>query len=62
MKARKIAGLALACAVALGVAQPASAGLKIDLVYIDKPPPFYVAGGGSCGRSCRSRPRTGNAR
>src|SRR5678810_1418241 len=46
MKARKIAGLALACAVALGVAQPVSAGLKIDLVYIDKPPPFYVAGGG----------------
>jgi len=46
MKACKIAGLALACAVALGVAQPASAGLKIDLVYIDKPPPFYVAGGG----------------
>jgi len=46
MKARKVAGLALACAMALGAAQPASAGLKIDLVYIDKPPPFYVAGGG----------------
>jgi len=32
--------------MAIGAAQPAFAGLKINLVYIDNPPLFYVAGGG----------------
>ena len=43
---RIVAGIAFACVMALGAAGPAFAGLKINLVYIDKPPPSYVAGGG----------------
>jgi len=43
---RMAAAIALACVTALGAAGPAFAGLKIDLVYIDAPPPSYVAGGG----------------
>ena len=49
MSRLRIAGIALACFIALGAAHPAFAGLKINLVYIDDPPqpkPALVVGGG----------------
>ena len=47
---RIVATIAVACLMALGVAQPALAGLKIELVFVDgAPPPTApdIAGGGN---------------
>jgi hypothetical protein len=45
-----VAAIALACLAALGAAAPASAGLKIELVFVDEalpPKPGVIAGGGT---------------
>jgi hypothetical protein len=36
---RMFAGIASACVMALGIAQPAFAGLKINLIFVDIAPP-----------------------
>ena len=55
---RIVATIAMACLMTLGAAQPALAGLKITLVFVDNAPPpkpGVIVGGGNLHQIMQSR-------